>query len=251
MPPANVALVDALSRPKALLDPKSASTMREPAAELVDLIVRYHEKLHTRQLDDPTKKTYAVRPTIEPGSVAAQLPSTCPEEPESYASIFKDCEEVLFPGLTHWTSPNFFAYSRPVAASRAHSRSCWRHRSISSGSRGVRAGRHRARDDACSGCEDRRPLIQALALDPEYLQNDYMAQVSYKDWQVPLSRRFRSLKLWFTLRRFGANGLRTHIRRSIEMAKRAESLLLQDGRFVIFTPVRMALCVLPRGVWRT
>ncbi|KAJ0392494.1 hypothetical protein P43SY_003515 [Pythium insidiosum] len=44
---------------KKLLDPKSASSMREPAAELVDLIVRYHEKLHTRQLDDPSK-TYAI-----------------------------------------------------------------------------------------------------------------------------------------------------------------------------------------------
>ncbi|KAJ0395507.1 hypothetical protein ATCC90586_001268 [Pythium insidiosum] len=88
---------------------------------------------------------------------------------------------------------------------------------------------------------DRRPLIQALALDPEYLKSDFMSQTNYKDWQVALGRRFRSLKLWFTLRRFGAEGLRAHIRRSIELTRRAESLLLQDGRFTIFTPVRMAL----------
>ncbi|GLE05554.1 hypothetical protein PINS_up014586 [Pythium insidiosum] len=88
------------------LDPTKAETMREPAAELVDLIVRYHDKLHSR---DP-KTSYAVRPNVKPGSIVAQIPRTCPDDPESYASIFKDCEDIILPGLTHWVSPNFFAY---------------------------------------------------------------------------------------------------------------------------------------------
>lgn len=90
--------------------------------------------------------------------------------------------------------------------------------------------------------KDRRPLIQSLALDPEYLKNDFMHQsVQYKDWQVPLGRRFRALKLWFTFRRFGAEGLRSHIRQTIEWAKRVDRQLVADGRFDIFVPTRMGL----------
>jgi aromatic-L-amino-acid decarboxylase len=90
--------------------------------------------------------------------------------------------------------------------------------------------------------KDRKPLIESLALDPEYLKNEFTrTAVNYKDWQVPLGRRFRALKLWFTFRRFGASGLREHIRRSIAHAKSAEGQLLADGRFTIFVPTRMAL----------
>ncbi|KAG3214583.1 hypothetical protein PC129_g14502, partial [Phytophthora cactorum] len=63
----------------------------------------------------------------------------------------------------------------------------------------------------------------------------------YKDWQVPLGRRFRALKLWFTFRRFGATGLREHIRRSVALAKQAEELLMKDGRFKLFVRARMGL----------
>lgn len=89
--------------------------------------------------------------------------------------------------------------------------------------------------------QDRRVLTQALTQDPEYLKNDHMTQLNYKDWQVPLGRRFRALKVWFTLRRMGASGMQAHIRRSMELAKRAEARLIADGRFEIFVPTRMSL----------
>ncbi|GLE10135.1 hypothetical protein PINS_up022130 [Pythium insidiosum] len=90
--------------------------------------------------------------------------------------------------------------------------------------------------------KDRRPLLQALALDPRVPQERlYVGRSTTKDWQVPLGRRFRALKLWFTMRRFGAEGLRAHIRRSIELAKRAESQLMRTVVSTIFTPVRMGL----------
>ena len=50
---------------------------------------------------------------------------------------------------------------------------------------------------------------------PEYLRNaatESGAVIDYRDWQVPLGRRFRALKLWFVLRWYGAEGLRAHIR---------------------------------------
>ncbi|RLN56898.1 hypothetical protein BBJ29_007674 [Phytophthora kernoviae] len=90
--------------------------------------------------------------------------------------------------------------------------------------------------------KDRRPLIRALAHNPEYLKNDFMQSApNYKDWQVPLGRRFRALKLWFTFRRFGASGLRAHIRQSVALAKQAEELLAKDARFEFFVRARMGL----------
>ncbi|KAL4133356.1 hypothetical protein PRIC2_003674 [Phytophthora ramorum] len=78
--------------------------------------------------------------------------------------------------------------------------------------------------------KDRRPLIRALALDPEYLKNDFtQSALNYKDWQVPLGRRF------------GASGLRAHIRHSIALAKQAEELLTKDNRFKLFVQARMGL----------
>ena len=41
----------------------------------------------------------------------------------------------------------------------------------------------------------------------------------YRDWQIPLGRRFRALKLWFVLRHYGVEGLQYHLRRHIELAQ--------------------------------
>lgn len=69
---------------------------------------------------------------------------------------------------------------------------------------------------------DRAALIEALSILPEYLRNsatDSGAVIDYRDWMVPLGRRFRALKLWFVLRWYGAEGLRHHIRRHVELAQ--------------------------------
>lgn len=77
-------------------------------------------------------------------------------------------------------------------------------------------------DCDCFWVADRAALIGALSVLPEYLRNaasESGAVVDYRDWQVPLGRRFRSLKLWFVLRSYGASGLREHIRRHIDLAQ--------------------------------
>ncbi|MGI9017462.1 MAG: pyridoxal-dependent decarboxylase [Euzebya sp.] len=69
---------------------------------------------------------------------------------------------------------------------------------------------------------DRRPLIQALSIMPPYLVNDASqsgAVIDYRDWHVPLGRRFRALKLWFVLRSYGAEGLRAMIRQHVGLAQ--------------------------------
>ena len=69
---------------------------------------------------------------------------------------------------------------------------------------------------------DRRPLIDTLSVLPPYLRNEASASgavIDYRDWHLPLSRPFRSLKLWFVLRSFGAEGLRTMIRSQVSWAQ--------------------------------
>ena len=47
---------------------------------------------------------------VEPGELRARLPAAPPEEAEPFASVLRDLDDVLLPGLTHWQSPRFFAY---------------------------------------------------------------------------------------------------------------------------------------------
>ena len=62
----------------------------------------------------------------------------------------------------------------------------------------------------------RQDLFNALSITPEYLRNKFSESghvTDYRDWQLPLGRRFRSLKIWFVLRLFGISGLQAHVRR--------------------------------------
>ncbi len=69
---------------------------------------------------------------------------------------------------------------------------------------------------------NRTPLIDAMAIIPPYLRNtasDSGQVIDYRDWHVPLGRRFRALKLWFVLRHYGAEGLRSYIREHVRLAQ--------------------------------
>lgn len=77
-------------------------------------------------------------------------------------------------------------------------------------------------DCSCFWVRDRRRLTGALSIEPEYLNNvasETGEVVDYRDWQVPLGRRFRALKLWFVIRHHGVEGLRTLVRRHVELAR--------------------------------
>jgi aromatic-L-amino-acid/L-tryptophan decarboxylase len=61
-------------------------------------------------------------------------------------------------------------------------------------------------DCNCFYVADRQALVQALSVLPEYLRNpatESGAVIDYRDWQIPLGRRFRALKLWFVIRYYG------------------------------------------------
>jgi aromatic-L-amino-acid decarboxylase len=106
-------------------------------------------------------------------------------------------------------------------------------------------------DCDCFYVKDRRPLIDALSITPDYLRNqasDSGAVIDYRDWQIPLGRRFRALKLWFVIRAFGVEGLQAHIRRTVGLASHFEALVRADDRFEIVAPRTVNLvCFRLRG----
>ena len=86
---------------------------------------------------------------------------------------------------------------------------------------------------------DRKALIQTLSVLPEYLRNQATesgAVLDYRDWQIPLGRRFRALKLWFVLRHYGVEGLQHHIREHIALAQEFAKCVGGDERFEIAAP---------------
>ncbi|KAL5562024.1 hypothetical protein UlMin_031771 [Ulmus minor] len=92
--------------------------------------------------------------------------------------------------------------------------------------------------------KDRNALVQSLSTYPEFLKNKASQAnmvVDYKDWQIPLGRRFRSLKLWMVLRLYGLENLQNYIRNHINLAKHFEELVAQDRRFEIVTPRKFSL----------
>ena len=91
---------------------------------------------------------------------------------------------------------------------------------------------------------DRKPLLDSLSVVPEYLRNtasDSGEVIDYRDWQVPLGRRFRSLKLWFVLRSYGVEGLRAHIHHHVEAASELAGRISANPRLELATPVSLAL----------
>ncbi|PPQ95321.1 hypothetical protein CVT26_008166 [Gymnopilus dilepis] len=94
--------------------------------------------------------------------------------------------------------------------------------------------------------KDRRKLTDALDITPIFLrtkQSDAGSVIDYRNWHLGLSRRFRSLKLWFVLRGFGVQGFRKHVRRSIELNQLFVRLVEGSQNLVLATPPSLALTV--------
>jgi len=86
---------------------------------------------------------------------------------------------------------------------------------------------------------DRKSLLGALSILPEYLRSQAAesgAVIDYRDWQVPLGRRFRSLKLWFHLRIDGVEPVQEMIREHVGLTQLVADLAAADERFEIVAP---------------
>jgi aromatic-L-amino-acid decarboxylase len=93
-------------------------------------------------------------------------------------------------------------------------------------------------DCNCFFVAERQALIQALTILPEYLRNQATEGgevFDYRDWQIPLGRRFRALKLWFVIRHYGLEGLQYHVRRHVALAQTFAGWIRESEQFELVT----------------
>jgi aromatic-L-amino-acid decarboxylase len=95
--------------------------------------------------------------------------------------------------------------------------------------------------------QKRRDLTDTMSITPAYLTNQFTDSglvTDYRDWQIPLGRRFRSLKIWFVLRTYGVQGLKNYVQHGINLGNLFANLIRsRDDLFSIFTPPAFGLVV--------
>jgi aromatic-L-amino-acid decarboxylase len=99
-------------------------------------------------------------------------------------------------------------------------------------------------DCDCFWVADRAALIRTFSITPEYLRNAASqsgAVIDYRDWHVPLGRRFRALKLWFVLRHYGVAGLQRHVREHIRLAQEFAAWVKASPDFELAAPAPLNL----------
>lgn len=76
------------------------SQFREEGKKIIDWIADYYENI----------EKYPVLSQVKPGEVKAKLPESPPQKGETFDQMIQDLNEIIMPGITHWQSPNFYAY---------------------------------------------------------------------------------------------------------------------------------------------
>lgn len=88
------------------LDPED---FREKAHQMVDFIADYYKNI----------ESFPVLSQVQPGYLRTRLPDTAPNHPETFDTILRDVQNDIVPGITHWLSPNFFAFFPATVSSAA------------------------------------------------------------------------------------------------------------------------------------
>ncbi|KAK5062676.1 hypothetical protein LTR84_004749 [Exophiala bonariae] len=100
-------------------------------------------------------------------------------------------------------------------------------------------------DASCLFVQNRNHLTRALSISAAYYVNKHSDSglvTDYRDWQIPLGRRFRALKIWFVMRSYGITGLQAHIRKSVAIGEVfADLVRSRSDLFEIVAPPRFAL----------
>src|SRR5690348_15721376 len=78
----------------------SPEDFRRHGHEVIDWIANYYSRI----------ESFPVLSQVKPGEIRASLPTAAPQQGEPFEAVLKDVEEKIVPGVTHWQSPNFYAY---------------------------------------------------------------------------------------------------------------------------------------------
>jgi len=78
----------------------SPEEFRQQGHAVIDWIADYYKRI----------ESFPVLSPVKPGEIRASLPKEAPAQAELFEEILGDIEKLILPGITHWQSPNFFAY---------------------------------------------------------------------------------------------------------------------------------------------
>ena len=78
----------------------SPEAFRQHGRAVVDWIADYYQKVESLPVLSP----------VQPGQIRSWLPANPPQHGEAFEAILRDVDRVILPGITHWQSPNFFAF---------------------------------------------------------------------------------------------------------------------------------------------
>lgn len=99
-------------------------------------------------------------------------------------------------------------------------------------------------DCSCYFVKDSTVLIHTFSANPAYLKRTQETVTQYKDWGLPLGRRFRALKLWFVLRSYGISGLQDALRAHMSYANILTKYIQAHPHWTIFSPPALnMLCI--------
>uniref|UniRef100_A0A8C9WYC7 Histidine decarboxylase n=1 Tax=Sander lucioperca TaxID=283035 RepID=A0A8C9WYC7_SANLU len=196
--------------------------------ELVDYITQYLGSIRERR----------VIPDVKPGYMKELLPDTAPTEPEDWETIFQDIEKVIMPGASSpactelemnvmdWLCkalglPSFFLHHHPDSRGGGILQSTVSESTLVAllAARKDKFLQLQAELDQDVDNSALNSRLVAYASDQLCATLGTTGVCAFDNlselgphWQIPLSRRFRSLKLWFVMRSFGLKNLQAHIR---------------------------------------
>lgn len=98
-------------------------------------------------------------------------------------------------------------------------------------------------ETGCLLVKDGERLAQTFSLRPEYLQDVIPTEeeINFADYGIALTRRFRALRIWLSIKALGMQWFRQLIQRGLDLAKLAESLLRESGDFEILSPAELSI----------
>ena len=79
---------------------ENVESFKKYGYQMVDWIASYMENI----------ESYPVKSQVKPNDIYKELPEHPPASSESIETIMADFQDIIVPGMTHWQSPNFFAY---------------------------------------------------------------------------------------------------------------------------------------------
>nr|ALU57426.1 aromatic-L-amino-acid decarboxylase isoform 40 [Homo sapiens] len=205
----------------------NASEFRRRGKEMVDYMANYMEGIEGRQ----------VYPDVEPGYLRPLIPAAAPQEPDTFEDIINDVEKIIMPGAASPACTELETVMMDWLGKMLELPKAFLNEKAGEGGGVIQMVATLGTTTCCS-------FDNLLEVGPIWLITDY------RHWQIPLGRRFRSLKMWFVFRMYGVKGLQAYIRKGSNKVNEALLQRINSAKKIHLVPchlrdkfvLRFAIC---------